>query len=640
MTTIIVSDKVDPKRCDFSYGAAWFRGSYGESESVEYADTIPRPVRLVDNDIRGQIKNDRLYGTFEGLNAGFMFEPSDNWVKTLYGPFARAPELGGISRPTGLSPTLAGDVLIPLSNLKELTYSKRYRLSAGGDIYGNDWNRVPEQEGLKTLPSTMLGHQGNIRQGEGPVILGKVMTVGSNPLYKRAIDLMTITQLPLGGLFSSGGVDRWLGPSSGTQAGLVMPNTFKNPFSGNHWHQGAGYYLADKDLNFVGTWEDAVEPQVMTKSIMDRSLYFGCGVSLEGDDWRFGQGIGNVTQVYDSGKTFRNFIEEGITIEVDDEIFECIPGRNEEEWRVRTKRSFRVIGGFEMSLNIEFAIERCQAHYFKVHALLDDDTRKLEPPEESWDNSVYYRAGGFHQLQSGTLVSGANAGWFMDKITGWAVSGKKSEPALLSSFIGRAEVLDLGEQNDLAFLRCLYVRGYRHGETDPFVEFNRDNFGDDWTIPDSAICDVDLMFADTYKVGFSNDGGVTANFTNVTKEAPLIISVDKTTEELLPYNFTEFTFEAIAPGAVSPPAGLTTSDLVFTHDKSGKLIPSTFTITLRSNKGVVNGGGAGGGGGGGAGGGGSGGGSGGSGGSGGGGSGGGSGGGGSGGSGGGGMGGP
>ena len=91
-------------------------------------------------------------------------------------------------------------------------------------------------------------------------------------------------------------------------------------------------------------------------------------------------------------------------------------------------------------------------------------------------------------------------------------------------------------------------------------------------------------------MNFDNPSNQTVEVTNVTFSGAMISAVDRTTETFTAFENNKFTFTAWDQGGGIPipiiPFGGLTSDLVWTHDSSGFIIPSTFTITLRSVNGV------------------------------------------------------
>ena len=109
----------------------------------------------------------------------------------------------------------------------------------------------------------------------------------------------------------------------------------------------------------------------------------------------------------------------------------------------------------------------------------------------------------------------------------------------------------------------------------------------EFTIQDGTIIDIDAGYNDRYVVTFDNPTIQTTEVTNVTFQAPLVTAVDKTTEEFTGFERNTFEFTGPDPDGIFPPMGLTSSNLVWTHDQAGNTIPSPFTITLRSSKGVV-----------------------------------------------------
>jgi hypothetical protein len=73
---------------------------------------------------------------------------------------------------------------------------------------------------------------------------------------------------------------------------------------------------------------------------------------------------------------------------------------------------------------------------------------------------------------------------------------------------------------------------------------------------------------------------------SITFDTPFISTVDDSTPTLLPYDFTTVSFTTSAADTGS-------SDIVITHDKNNLLIPSPWTLTLTTQSGPIDGGGAG-----------------------------------------------
>jgi hypothetical protein len=142
-----------------------------------------------------------------------------------------------------------------------------------------------------------------------------------------------------------------------------------------------------------------------------------------------------------------------------------------------------------------------------------------------------------------------------------------------------------GTNSDTALFSCKQVDCYRHGSQKPYLSvFPNDG---EFTIQDGTIIDIDAGFNDRYMVTFDNPTIQTTEVTNVNFQAPLVTAVDKTTEEFTGFERNTFEFTGPDPDGIFPPMGLTSSNLVWTHDQAGNTIPSPFTITLRSSKGVV-----------------------------------------------------
>ena len=156
-------------------------------------------------------------------------------------------------------------------------------------------------------------------------------------------------------------------------------------------------------------------------------------------------------------------------------------------------------------------------------------------------------------------------------------------PALMIGWIGLLSVD--GTNSDTALFGCKQVDLYRHNSGKPFLTVVPDQ--GEYTIADGTIIDFDAGFNDRYVVTFDNPTIHTTEVSNVTFQAPLVTGVDRTTETFTGFERNSFEFTGADPDGLFPPAGLQTSNLVFTHDNGGSLIPSPFTITLRSSKGVT-----------------------------------------------------
>ena len=142
-----------------------------------------------------------------------------------------------------------------------------------------------------------------------------------------------------------------------------------------------------------------------------------------------------------------------------------------------------------------------------------------------------------------------------------------------------------GTNSDTALFSCKQVDCYRHGSQKPYLSVIPND--GEFTIQDGTIIDIDAGFNDRYVVTFDNPTIQTTEVTNVTFQAPLVTAVDKTTEEFTGFERNTFELTGPDPDGIFPPMGLTSSNLVWTHDQAGNTIPSPFTITLRSSKGVV-----------------------------------------------------
>lgn len=190
------------------------------------------------------------------------------------------------------------------------------------------------------------------------------------------------------------------------------------------------------------------------------------------------------------------------------------------------------------------------------------------------------RHGDIPSPPSNYVCSPNNLDWFE------SLFDEDPKPAIGLGWVNKLAVDN--DLNDSATFRCVSVKCYRENGTLFKTVYPEP---DEQTILDGTIIDLDVQKNDYYEVAFDNVGNHTTEVTNVTFSSDLISSVDRTTETFTPYEFNYFTFTAWDQGGAAPkptiPIGGLTCNLVFTHDQSGFIIPSAFTITLRSVTGVV-----------------------------------------------------
>jgi hypothetical protein len=181
------------------------------------------------------------------------------------------------------------------------------------------------------------------------------------------------------------------------------------------------------------------------------------------------------------------------------------------------------------------------------------------------------------------ICSPVNLAWLLSTADPDRLGENYFGPAVNVGWLGLLSVD--GTNTDTTMLSCKRVDLFRHNQTVPFMTVEPE--AGERTIADGTLIDFDAGFNDLYRVTFDNESRFTAEVTNVTFLAPLVTGVDRTTETFTGFERNKFDFNGADPDGLFPPAGLQTSNLVFTHDSGGNLIPSPFTITLRSSKGVV-----------------------------------------------------
>lgn len=188
------------------------------------------------------------------------------------------------------------------------------------------------------------------------------------------------------------------------------------------------------------------------------------------------------------------------------------------------------------------------------------------------------------QTQGWRLV-GHDPQWWINEINGGAQRTSDDQKYLfLLPWINHFEVSD-GIFLDTAVFR---IAEFKHlnssGETKQVV---RPSDYDDITIPDGTEIQIgEVETGDTFTLGLDNEGEVTTEVSAITFDTPFISTVDDLSPTLSPYEYQTVTFTTSAADTGS-------SDIVITHDKNNLLIPSPWTLTLTTQSGPVDGGGAG-----------------------------------------------
>ena len=544
----------------------------GETTRTERdIDTIKRCVLSSENQIGSQIKDGRLYGLGVGFKLGRSYKLDvPNFMRpSVDGSLIAVPVIHNSGRGT---PRIQGHYIIPnVPFFGGNKITKNFKLTVGGDRYGNDWDRVPNKEfdsSIDELFDTVKGHvweggETQVQSNEWTVRFMQSST-GNGKLNRPVGVFDILNQVWLSQMNCLGG-RVVLFFANGTGAGF-------DPWLHSVINFGKGFGNAEqRETLYKQAWELSLNDRPLWIALTSNNLLTNLGGEV----------------VFQTGKTVRDFVETGVTIFKDVEIdsangtFKQTDGLVGDEMVTKEDELKDAAGEFfRCYFDEPWATVFPQVDY-RTHVAGDVEGERQRvhpiyngPLRYYWDGRNLRDIG----VPEGQFMaySFANADWWMNECIG-ICDRKKTECAALIPFIGKFSVD--GEQADTAAFRCLYFKAYRHDSIVPFLTVEPGE--NEFTLQNGTIIDIDARMNDSYVVGFDNPTEHDSEITNVTYESPLVTDVDKTTNEFGPFEWATFTFDGPDPGGTIPPAGIQTSDLVFTHDQSGNLIPSPFTLTIR-----------------------------------------------------------
>jgi hypothetical protein len=337
----------------------------------------------------------------------------------------------------------------------------------------------------------------------------------------------------------------------------------------NHWHFYSIVQLTGS-LQFVA-WDrfnpldlpvingdNLTSDEYTTKSLNDRRLILNTNAK-------------NYDNLYDTGLTLGNYIDGGtfvrITVEqtgVDSaDVTYSIPESQFSVTEQVTNAFSRCTNGF-VRLKGHGAIKN-QFHY-PIDGPLENDAIS----------------------NNGWRVANHDPAWWVNEINRRAEDfpepNEDKQHMMLLPWINHFEITNGNFSDTANFIVVRFLHKDSSGAIKQAV-YATDYSG--VTIPDGTEINIgEVIAGDTFELGLDNLGEATTEVTAITFDTPFISTVDDSTPTLLPYDFTTVSFTTSAADTGS-------SDIVITHDKNNLLIPSPWTLTLTTQSGPIDGGGAG-----------------------------------------------
>ena len=349
------------------------------------------------------------------------------------------------------------------------------------------------------------------------------------------------------------------------------------------WLEFAAYdlYPDRRPLDYpVENGQDITNADYSTKSLNDRRLFLKTRVNgnINGDAYRR----------YDTGLTLRDYIDGGVFVQ-----------NTVEQVSITPILSFGNIIRYDVLMNVIFRIPQSQfevtEQVIASYGRCQNGSVRLTSyprikPQRHWPTEgilkTGYNFGGDILLRGDKRVANHDPAWWITEIEKHFLPRDRDENKhmMLLPWINHFEISN-GDFLDTAnFIVVRFLHKNSAGEIKQAAYgLNYDNI----TIPDGTEIQIgEVIAGDTFELGLDNLGEATTEVSAITFDTPFISTVDDSTPTLLPYDFTTVTFTTSAADTGS-------SDIVITHDKNNLLIPSPYTLTLTTQSGPIDGGGAG-----------------------------------------------
>lgn len=350
----------------------------------------------------------------------------------------------------------------------------------------------------------------------------------------------------------------------------------------NHWHfnsivqlTGSLQFLAyDLPGGFVGTrpipvinGDDITSDDYTNRSLNDRRLILNTNAI-------------NYDNLYDTGLTLGDYIDGGTFVRITVEqtgVVVNLSGR----FTITADVTYSIPESqFSVTEQVTQYFSRCNNGFVRLkgHPAMKNQTHfPIDGPFENDGIS-----------NNGWRLANHDPAWWVNEINRRAEDfpepNEDKQHMMLFPWINHFEITNGNFSDTANFIVVRFLHKDSSGAIKQAV-YATDYAG--VTIPDGTEINIgEVIAGDTFELGLDNLGEATTEVTAITFDTPFISTVDDSTPTLLPYDFTTVSFTTSAADTGS-------SDIVITHDKNNLLIPSPWTLTLTTQSGPIDGGGAG-----------------------------------------------
>ena len=349
------------------------------------------------------------------------------------------------------------------------------------------------------------------------------------------------------------------------------------------WLEFAAYDLyPDRiPLNYpVENGADITTADYSTKSLNDRRLFLKTRAkgNVNGEDYRR----------YDTGLTLRDYIDGGVFVE-----------NTVEQISITPVLSFGNVIRYDVLMNVTYKIPQSQfevtEQVLTPYGRCDSGAVKLiaSPrikPQRHWPTEGILKTGYNYDNdispRANRRVANHDPAWWINELEKHFLPRERADNKhiMLLPWINHFEITNGNFSDTANFIVVRFLHKDSSGAIKQAV-YATGYAG--VTIPDGTEINIgEVIAGDTFELGLDNLGEATTEVTAITFDTPFISTVDDSTPTLLPYDFTTVSFTTSAADTGS-------SDIVITHDKNNLLIPSPWTLTLTTQSGPIDGGGAG-----------------------------------------------
>jgi hypothetical protein len=297
----------------------------------------------------------------------------------------------------------------------------------------------------------------------------------------------------------------------------------------------------------------------------------------------------DVTKNYDTGLTLGDYIDGGILVQIEVEQTAVEPVLEGVTYKITSNITHRIPqSGFSVTgETVEPLVGRCDNGSVRLYAFPSQKT------QSHWPIDGVFKPNGSGQIGTvantgGWRVANHDPAWWVNEINRRAEDfpepNEDKQHMMLFPWINHFEITNGNFSDTANFIVVRFLHKDSSGAIKQAV-YATDYAG--VTIPDGTEINIgEVIAGDTFELGLDNLGEATTEVTAITFDTPFISTVDDSTPTLLPYDFTTVSFTTSAADTGS-------SDIVITHDKNNLLIPSPWTLTLTTQSGPIDGGGAG-----------------------------------------------